>query len=469
MAHVAMVLTGGRAELAAASSETLMRFGASYAPLVREGQLHRLIASMFLHIGLLHLCLNSAALVSIGPTLERDYGRVTFVAIYLSSGLVGSLASVVWHHSSPVVSAGASGALCGAIAAGAVHAHFGRRFDERRMLVTWAVVTLAFGVLVGADNAAHVGGLAAGGLLGAVIRRRAPRRTHAQLPAALVLSAVVVAFTGSVLNRDRSDTASAAVNRGVDFARGGDFDRAIVAYRRALELEPGDAIAHYDLGLALERQGQFDAAITHLERAYQIDPDDRHQRALVGAHINHGVALAEARDDAGSIAAYRRALAVDDTNATARRNLGLALDKSGDRAGGIAELRRAVEISPTPELKAALASLLIGEGVSLAGAGRHQEAIPRYREAIDLDPTESRAHHNLAVALLAVGEPAAAVAAVERAQELEDSEAVRVLLSQALEARRDSRADAGDLSGALDDLGRATLLRLKPPADAGAQ
>ncbi len=274
MAHVAMVLTGGRAELAAASSETLMRFGASYAPLVREGQLHRLIASMFLHIGLLHLCLNSAALVSIGPTLERDYGRVTFVAIYLSSGLVGSLASVVWHHSSPVVSAGASGALCGAIAAGAVHAHFGRRFDERRMLVTWAVVTLAFGVLVGADNAAHVGGLAAGGLLGAVIRRRAPRRTHAQLPAALVLSAVVVAFTGSVLNRDRSDTASAAVNRGVDFARGGDFDRAIVAYRRALELEPGDAIAHYDLGLALERQGQFDAAITHLERAYQVDPDD---------------------------------------------------------------------------------------------------------------------------------------------------------------------------------------------------
>jgi len=467
IAHVAMVFSAGRAEIASASSETLMRFGANYAPLVREGQLHRLIASMFLHIGLLHLCLNAAALVSIGPTLERDYGRFTFVAIYLASGLAGSVASVLWHFASPVVSAGASGALCGAIAAGAVYAHHARRPAEMRMLLAWAAATLAFGALAGADNAAHVGGLIAGVLLGLSARKRAPRASQAQTPALVVLGVVVLAFSGSVLTRRASDTAAAAVNRGVDLAQGGDLEQAVVAYRRAIELEPKDAIAHYDLGLALERLGQFDAALVHFARAHELTPNDQHRRGLVGAHINHGVALAERGDGAAAIAAYRRALAIDDTSANAHRNLGLALDDAGDRAGAIAELRRSAELAPTAEMKGALASLLVKDAIQMARDKKHAEAVVRYREAISFDPTEWRTHYNLGLALLELGESAQAVSALEQAQELEDSEEVRKLLSQAIEARRDSRADAGDLGGALDDLSRATLLRLQAAPDAG--
>lgn len=69
--------------------------------------------------------------------------------------------------------------------------------------------------------------------------------------------------------------------------------------------------------------------------------------------------------------------------------------------------------------------------------------------------------------MLELGDAQGAVSALEQAQELEDSEVVRALLSRAIEARRDARADAGDLSGALDDLGRATLMRLQAPRDAG--
>ncbi|MCL4751814.1 MAG: tetratricopeptide repeat protein [Myxococcales bacterium] len=469
VAHVAMMLTGGRAEIASASSETLMKFGASYAPLVREGQLHRLVASMFLHIGLLHLCLNSAALVSIGPTLERDYGRLRFVAIYLASGLVGSVASVLWHLENPVVSAGASGALCGAIAAGAVRAHLaGReRAGERRMLVSWAIATLAFGVLVQADNAAHLGGLASGALFGFLARRGAPRREPTQGPAALVLAVVLLAFGGSVLARERSETAPSLVNRGVELAQGGDLDRAISAYRRALQLEPRDAIAHYDLGLALQRKEDWEGAIFHLSRALELEPDEQHRRALVGAHVNHGVSLSERGDVSGAIAAYRRALELDDQNANAHRNLGLALEKSGDRPGSISALRRAVELAPNPEMKGTLASLLTNDALDLAAAKQHIQAVARYRESISLDPTEWRTHFNLGLSLLELGDAQGAVSALEQAQELEDSEVVRALLSRAIEARRDARADAGDLSGALDDLGRATLMRLQSPRDAG--
>jgi len=467
--HLATVLSGGREEIASASSETLMKFGANYAPLVREGQVHRLVASMFLHVGLLHLCLNAAALASIGPTLERDYGRLRFVAIYLASGLLGSVASVLWHLREPVVSAGASGAICGAIAAGAVHAHRAgeSHAGERRMLVSWAVATLAFGVLTHADNAAHVGGLVAGALLALGARRSPPRSDEAQAPAALVLAVVLLAFGASVLTRDHAQTAPSLVNRGVDLARGGDLDQAIAAYRRALELEPKDAVAHYDLGLALQKKEQWDAAIFHLSRALELDPEDQHRRALVGAHVNHGVALSERGDGAGAVAAYRRAIALDESNAGAHRNLGLALEQAGDRAAGLAALQRAVELSPTPDMKGTLASLLVSDAIELAREGKHQQAIARYREAISFDPTEWHTHLNLGISLLEIGDAAGAVLALEQAQELEDNEQVRVVLSEAIEARRDSRADAGDLSGALDDLGRATLLRLQPSPDAG--
>ena len=469
VAHVAMVLTGGRSEITTASTETLMKFGASYAPLVREGQLHRLVASMFLHIGLLHLLMNSAALLSIGPTLERDYGPTRFVAIYLASGVMGSVASVLWHLREPVVSAGASGAICGAIAAGAVRAHLDgpKRSDERRMLVSWAVATLAFGALIQADNAAHVGGLLAGGALGWLARKRARGSERPVAASALVVIVVMVAFGGSVLLREHSDTAPAKVNQGVDLARGGDLDGAIAAYRRALVLEPRDPTAHYDLGLALEQKDDFEAAIVHLERARELEPSPDHLRALVGAHINHGVSLANKGDLQGAIAAYRRALLLDEGSVPARRNLALALGEAGDRAGGIAELERTLAAQPSEDLQRALVSLLVRDAGELARAGKHREAIVQYRKAIGLEPNDSRTYVDLGDSLLEIDDADGAVAALEKAAKLEDSVEVRALLARAIEARRDARADAGDLSGALDDLGRATLLGLAPPPDAG--
>jgi Flp pilus assembly protein TadD len=424
---------------------------------------------MFLHIGLLHLCLNAAALASIGPAVERDYGPLGFVAIYLAAGLVGGVASMVWHRGAPVVSTGASGALCGAIAAGAVHALRSgpSRRSELRVLASWAVTTLAFGVIVRADNAAHVGGLAAGALLGGAFPRRARGRAHGQLPALVIVGVVVSAFSGSVLTRDRADTASALINAGVDLETGGDLEGAIAAYRRAVTLEPGDAVAHYDLGLALERQKEWAGALHHLGRALELERSARHETALAGAHVNHGVTLSEAGDVQAAIAAYRRALVVQSDNPSAHRNLGLALGQTGDRVAALVALRRAVELEPTPRTKSALASVLSADGAALARGGDHIEAVKRYREAIGFDPTEWHLHYNLGLSLLAQGDAAGAVTALEQARELEDSEEVRRLLATAMDARRDARADAGDLSGALDDLGAAALMRLAPRPDAG--
>ena len=92
--------------------ETLLEFGAMYMPLIDQGQYWRLFTSMFVHIGWMHLFLNSVALFYYGLITEGAYGHVRFIALYILSGLVGSLASYLFNEPN-TLSAGASGGIFG--------------------------------------------------------------------------------------------------------------------------------------------------------------------------------------------------------------------------------------------------------------------------------------------------------------------------------------------------------------------
>ncbi len=89
----------------------LLAFGAMQNELIAQGDYHRLLTSMFLHIGLIHLAFNSYALFIVGQDVERLYGSARFLLIYFLSGLGGSLASFVFGAGG--ISAGASGAIFG--------------------------------------------------------------------------------------------------------------------------------------------------------------------------------------------------------------------------------------------------------------------------------------------------------------------------------------------------------------------
>jgi rhomboid protease GluP len=156
----------------------LVHWGADYGPLTVRGQWWRLLTSAFVHIGFLHIVFNMWCLWNLGALAELVFGRAKFLAIYLVCAVISAIASLMWHPN--VVSAGASGAIFGV--AGALLAVFYLRKvplppaalkPTLRSLLTFAVFNLAFGSVVpGIDNAAHLGGLISGALIGALLPKR---------------------------------------------------------------------------------------------------------------------------------------------------------------------------------------------------------------------------------------------------------------------------------------------------------
>ena len=101
--------------LAGGSEDTgvLLRMGAVTGELVSGGQWWRMFAAMFLHIGFLHLLSNMFSLFVIGSYMEKHFGHVRFLILYLSGGFLGYLfvwiCDILTEDSS--LTAGASGAI----------------------------------------------------------------------------------------------------------------------------------------------------------------------------------------------------------------------------------------------------------------------------------------------------------------------------------------------------------------------
>lgn len=142
---------------------TLLDFGANYGPFVKMGEVYRLLTCAFLHIGLLHLLFNMYALKIIGNEIERYYGRVKYLIIYLGSAVLGSLFSCLFTDG---VSAGASGAIFGLFGA---LMYFG--YHHRLILggfltgqiIPIVILNLLLGLFIpGIDISAHIGGLIGG-------------------------------------------------------------------------------------------------------------------------------------------------------------------------------------------------------------------------------------------------------------------------------------------------------------------
>jgi rhomboid protease GluP len=189
------------AGLFASDPSVLLRWGSNFGPATLEGQWWRLFTAMFLHFGLVHLLFNMLGLWSLGSLTERLFGWRSFLFIYLASGLCASLASLWWH---PLLNcAGASGAIfgvLGALLAFMVNPRTRIAPHIAKAQRNSALIFIAYNLLngathVGIDNAAHIGGLLAGLVLGwalALPLEAEVRETHGRRLALTAMVAMVM-------------------------------------------------------------------------------------------------------------------------------------------------------------------------------------------------------------------------------------------------------------------------------------
>ena len=174
---VFIVMVKGGAGLIIPNAGVTITYGTNFGPLTLSGQWWRLFTSTFIHFGLAHVFFNMLVLAQTGRIVERMFGNVRFMALYVFAGLTGSLMSLLLHPASN--SAGASGAIFGVL--GALLAYVLRYSDaipksiykkHFRMAALFIVYNLIYGFTHhGVDNGAHVGGLFGGMLIGWMLAR----------------------------------------------------------------------------------------------------------------------------------------------------------------------------------------------------------------------------------------------------------------------------------------------------------
>lgn len=147
-----------------------IKWGSNYAPLTLSGDWWRLISCVFIHFGIIHLAMNMYTLYMAGAYLEPMLGKTKYVAAYLSTGVIASIVSL-WWHSTPVNSAGASGAVFGlyGLFLALLTTNLIPKKVRKSLLQSigiFVVYNLVYGLRGGIDNAAHVGGLVSGFVIG---------------------------------------------------------------------------------------------------------------------------------------------------------------------------------------------------------------------------------------------------------------------------------------------------------------
>ncbi len=150
------------------TTQTLVLFGAKFAPFIHRGQWWRLITAGFLHAGFFHIAMNCWALWVLVGEVEQFYGTGRVIVTYIFSTFTGFLLSLYWSNT---LSLGASAACYGLI--GIMLAMGLRRSDPLARAIRgyyrqWVIFGLLLSLIPGIDIAAHIGGLAGGFLVGLV-------------------------------------------------------------------------------------------------------------------------------------------------------------------------------------------------------------------------------------------------------------------------------------------------------------
>lgn len=251
---ILMALAGG-----STNEPTLLAFGVKANSEIARGQWWRFVTPIFIHIGMLHLVFNSYALWIVGPQVEKLYGGARFVILYVLTGVAAVYSSYFYHPQAN--SAGASGAIFGLFGALLV---FGIRYRDsippffKRAVGTGILPVIVINLFIGftipgIDNAAHIGGLLSGALLGLVIPFQRPGEETPRIFEGIqiaLLALVAVCFYSVATHYDGPNLSVRNIGRGFSqiLSSGSsttvEFVDAINGAREAFDESAGDLQAN---------------------------------------------------------------------------------------------------------------------------------------------------------------------------------------------------------------------------------
>lgn len=358
-----------------------------------DGQWWRLLTSMFLHGNLLHIASNMWALFNLGLLAEILYGRRNYIFLYLIAGLGGSVASVCWHPQS--VGVGASGAIFGI--AGALLPALKFQKNPRiamalkgalRSIVFFVVFNLVLGAsLPVIDNAAHVGGLVTGLIVGFLLPSytvEEERRRTGQAVTVFV-AAIAILAAGALYARKRS-VPNPLLLKAQSLIRQGKPNDAVAMYQRQLKNDPTNErlLVQYAAILnQLRRHPEELAVLTQLTKDHPESAE--YPEALCISHLG-----AHELDDAQP--ACEKAAELAPKNSAILFNLGSVYLQTNQNGAAVATFRKAYDLNPNHFNE----NFLLG--MALLQDGQKLEATQKLKKAIELNPRDAVAKRALEAA-----------------------------------------------------------------------
>ncbi|MBP0018110.1 MAG: tetratricopeptide repeat protein [Cyanobacteria bacterium SBLK] len=237
------------------------------------------------------------------------------------------------------------------------------------------------------------------------------------------------------------DDAEAAFTQGVQFYETGDFESAIAAWDKAIELKPDYHQAWGNRGLGLKNLGRYEDAIASYDRAIALKAD------FHKAWYNRGLALDELGRYEDAVTAYDRVLELKPDFHKAWYSRGNSLDALEKSEAAIASYDRAIE------LKRDFYKAWTSRGNSLKAIERYEEAVESYDSALTLKPDDYDSLYNRGACLFQLGRYGEAISSYESALQIKPEDYGLLWL------RGNARLALGDYSESLADFDRAAAIK----------
>jgi len=183
--------------------------------------------------------------------------------------------------------------------------------------------------------------------------------------------------------KDSSKNINKYFTLGNDYTKKKEYDKAIEAYQKAIEINPNNAWAYNNMGLCFYHKKEYDKAIEAYQKAIELDPN------YARAYNNMGLCFYHKKEYDKAIEAYQKAIELDPNYAKAYNNMGLCFYHKKEYDKAIKAYQKAIELVPN------YARAYRHMGIINAYKKEYDKAIEAYQKAIELDPNYALAYDNI--------------------------------------------------------------------------